>query len=74
MVRIITSLIQAPRKDNLLIICLVLGFLIMVTGSWLNGQQNEMSQRQQPEIWQPATPSDFDVDDESDMQIYATAP
>lgn len=74
MIRFITSLILAPRKENLLIICLVLGFLIMVTGSWLNGHQSDMVQENQPDTWQPATPSDPDTDIESSMRMYATTP
>ncbi len=74
MIRFITSLIIAPRKENLLIICLVFGFLIMVTGSWLNGHKADMAQENHPDTWQPVTPSNLDTDTDNSIRMYATAP
>ncbi len=74
MIRHITSLILAPRKDNLLILFLVLGFMIMVTGSWLSNRHSDMAQDSQPEQWESPTPSGQDSDVDHSVRVYAANP
>ncbi|MCF8237558.1 MAG: hypothetical protein K9I85_05340 [Saprospiraceae bacterium] len=74
MIRHITSLILAPRKENLLIICLVLGFIIMVTGSWLNSRHSDMAQDTTPDQWETPSPAGYDFKAEDAGRIYASYP
>ena len=74
MAHLISNLILAPRKDNFLVICLLLGFLIMVTGSWLNSQQQEVTEQDTKELIQPVSPSEIEGPDGSEFNMYATAP
>jgi hypothetical protein len=74
MIRHITSLILAPRKENLLIICLVLGFMIMVTGSWLNSRHSDMAQDVSPDQWENPDPAGYDSEAVDAGRIYASYP
>ena len=74
MTRYITNLILAPRKDNLLIICLVLGFMIMVTGSWLNNRHSDMAQDSSPEKWEDNSPSGQESHADDAVRVYASNP
>lgn len=71
MVRRITTLILAPCKDNQLVLGLILGFAIMVGGSWLNSHHADVASDQDH---QEATPSKDDAPDKADLRMYATLP
>lgn len=71
MIRRITTLILAPCKDNQLILGLILGFAIMVGGSWLNSQQAEVASAKEH---MEQTPSTEETPGQADMRMYATLP
>ncbi|HRW75192.1 MAG: hypothetical protein H6568_14900 [Lewinellaceae bacterium] len=71
MIRRITTLILAPCKDNQLILGLILGFAIMVGGSWLNSRQAEVASEQDR---MEQSPSTEDAPGKADMRMYATLP
>ncbi len=74
MIRYITSLILAPRKDNLLIICLVMGFMIMVTGSWLSNRQSDIARESPVEQWENSAPSRLEDHADEVVRVYASNP